>query len=184
MTPQPTESCAPGERPARSPGPVASPGPPPCPEDGQPGAWAPAAAPAASSPSPQADPDLEPRAESPGDTELRPNAELQPGAESSRRPESNNRRMLPRSEVPKAPTPLLQRLKAWLDLILVADVFLVIAAALWFALAVLLHSRGVEAPLRLFQTLWEPLFTPAIGLLMAAALLSGALGWWQRRGQR
>jgi len=86
------------------------------------------------------------------------------------------------------PTPasrsLLQRLKGWLDLVLVADVFLVIAAALWFAAAVLLHSRGVEAPLRLFQQLWEPLFTPAIGLLMAAALLSGALGWWRRRGQR
>ena len=79
---------------------------------------------------------------------------------------------------------LLQRLKGWLDLALVADVFLVIAAALWFALAVVLHSRGVEAPLHLFQLLWEPLFTPAIGLLMAAALLSGALGWWQRRGQR
>jgi uncharacterized iron-regulated membrane protein len=24
---------------------------------------------------------------------------------------------------------------------------------------------------------------PAVGLLMAAALLSGILGWWQRRGQ-
>ena len=83
-----------------------------------------------------------------------------------------------------ASTSLLQRLKGWLDLVLVADVFLVIAAALWFALAVLLHSRGVETPLQLFQQLWEPLFTPAIGLLMAAALLSGALGWWQRRGQR
>ncbi len=78
----------------------------------------------------------------------------------------------------------LQRLKSWLDLALVADVFLVIAAAAWFALAVVLHSRGMEAPLRLFQKLWEPLFTPAIGLLMAAALLSGGLGWWQRRGQR
>ncbi len=79
---------------------------------------------------------------------------------------------------------LLQRLKGWLDLALVADVFLVMAAALWFAVAVVLHSRGVEAPLRRFQALWEPLFTPAIGVLMAAALLSGALGWWQRRGQR
>ena len=96
-----------------------------------------------------------------------------------------NARERPTTSAPTpASTSLLQRLKGWLDLVLVADVFLVIAAALWFALAVLLHSRGVEAPLRLFQQLWEPLFTPAIGLLMAAALLSGALGWWQRRGQR
>jgi hypothetical protein len=78
----------------------------------------------------------------------------------------------------------LQRLREWLDRLLVADVFLVLAGALWFAAAVLLHSQGIGAPLAVFQRLWEPLFTPAIGLLMAAALLSGALGWWQRRGQR
>jgi hypothetical protein len=78
----------------------------------------------------------------------------------------------------------LQRMRNWIDRLLVADVFLVLAGALWFAAAVLLHSQGVEAPLAIFQRLWEPLFTPAIGLLMAAALLSGALGWWQRRGQR
>jgi NhaP-type Na+/H+ or K+/H+ antiporter len=84
-----------------------------------------------------------------------------------------------------APSPAWpERLKRGLDALLVADVFVVIGGALWFALAVALHSQGIEAPLRLLQGLWEPLFTPAIGLLMAAALLSGALGWWQRRGQR
>ena len=82
------------------------------------------------------------------------------------------------------PTSALQQLRQWLDRLLVLDVFLVIGAALWFGAAVLLHAQGLEAPLRLFQNLWEPLFTPAIGLLMAAALLSGVLGWWQRRGQR
>ena len=59
-----------------------------------------------------------------------------------------------------------------------------IAGARWFAAAVALHSQKVEAPLALFQRLWEPLLTPAIGLLMGAALLSGVLGWWQRRAQR
>jgi hypothetical protein len=77
-----------------------------------------------------------------------------------------------------------QRIKGWMDTLLVIDVFVVIAGALWFGVAVLCHSRKIEAPLNLFQTLWEPLFTPAIGLLMGAALLSGALSWWQRRGQR
>lgn len=78
----------------------------------------------------------------------------------------------------------LSRLRGLVDGLLVADVFLVLAGALWFALAVVLHSQGVEGPLELFQRLWQPLFTPAISLLMGAALLSGALGWWQRRGQR
>jgi hypothetical protein len=77
-----------------------------------------------------------------------------------------------------------QRLKGWIDTLLVIDVFVVIGGALWFALAVLLHSRQIEAPLDLFQALWEPLFTPAIGLLMGAAVLSGILSWWQRRGRR
>jgi hypothetical protein len=79
---------------------------------------------------------------------------------------------------------LLQQLKGSMDTLLVVDVFVVIAGAIWFAVAVTLHSQHIEAPLELFQRLWEPLFTPAIGLLMGAALLSGALGWWQRRGQR
>ena len=88
-----------------------------------------------------------------------------------------------------SPTPPLgQRLKGAIDTLLVIDVFVVIAGAVWFAVAVLCHSRGLEAPLNLFQRLWEPLFTPAIGLLMGAAILSGVLGWaikwWQKRVQR
>ena len=82
------------------------------------------------------------------------------------------------------PPTSLQRLKSAFDTVLVVDVFVVIAGAIWFAVAVTLHSQKIEAPLELFQQLWEPLFTPAIGLLMAAAILSGILGWWQRRRQR
>ena len=69
------------------------------------------------------------------------------------------------------PPTRLQQLKGAMDTLLVVDVFVVIAGALWFAAAVALHSQHVEGPLTLFQKLWEPLFTPAIGLLMGAALL-------------
>jgi uncharacterized iron-regulated membrane protein len=83
------------------------------------------------------------------------------------------------------PTPTLSRqIKTWLDRLLVANVFLVILGALWFVAAVAFEARQLHAPLALFQRLWEPLFTPAIGLLMAAALVSGLLGWWQRQGPR
>ncbi len=74
--------------------------------------------------------------------------------------------------------------KRWLDRVLVLNVFLVIAGAGWFAVAVIASSQGLEAPMRLFMRLWEPLFTPAIGLLMGAAVLSGCWSWWQRRVQR
>ena len=85
---------------------------------------------------------------------------------------------------PNSTPSFLQQLKGSMDTLLVVDVFVVIAGAVWFGVAVTLHSQHIEAPLELFQRLWEPLFTPAIGLLMGAALLSGVLGWWQRRGQR
>ena len=75
----------------------------------------------------------------------------------------------------------METLKSWLDRLLVADVFVVIAGAFWFLAAVLCEGRGIHQPLAVFQQLWEPLFTPAIGLLMAAAVISGVLGWWQRR---
>ena len=89
---------------------------------------------------------------------------------------------------PNPDTSLGRRLKGWIDTLLVIDVFVVIAGAVWFAVAVGCHSRGIDAPLDAFQRLWEPLFTPAIGLLMGAALLSGVLSWclrwWQRRAPR
>jgi uncharacterized iron-regulated membrane protein len=83
-----------------------------------------------------------------------------------------------------SPPTLSRQIKTWLDRLLVANVFLVILGALWFVAAVACEARQLHAPLALFQRLWEPLFTPAIGLLMGAAVLSGILGWWQRRGQR
>jgi hypothetical protein len=86
---------------------------------------------------------------------------------------------------PDSPPPeRLQQIRQLIDRLLVADVFLVLAGALWFAVAVLLHGWHRDGALQLFQRLWQPLFTPAISLLMASALISGALGWWQRREPR
>ena len=72
-------------------------------------------------------------------------------------------------------------LKRWLDRLLVLDVFLVLGGAVWFAVAVIADGQGLKAPMQQFQQLWDPLFTPAIGLLMAAALINGLWSWWQRR---
>ena len=74
--------------------------------------------------------------------------------------------------------------KRWLDRLLVTDVFLVLGGAVWFAVAVIADGQGFTAPMQQFQRLWDPLFTPAIGLLMAAALINGLWSWWQRRMQR
>ena len=71
--------------------------------------------------------------------------------------------------------------KRWLDRLLMLNVLVVFLGAGFFAVAVVTQSQGKNAPMDLFQQLWQPLFTPAISVLIMAALTSGILSWWQRR---
>ena len=83
-------------------------------------------------------------------------------------------------------TPPLQEpiWKRWLDRVLVLDVFVVLGGRRIIEKKIVGSSQGIEGPMRQFQRLWEPLFTPAIGLLIASALINGCWSWWQRRVQR
>lgn len=69
----------------------------------------------------------------------------------------------------------------WLDRLLMADLFLVLASFFWLAIA--LVGRAVDIPLGLevWYWLWEPLFTPAIGILMLGAIASGVARQISRR---
>ncbi|NJN73281.1 MAG: hypothetical protein HC799_10990 [Limnothrix sp. RL_2_0] len=60
----------------------------------------------------------------------------------------------------------------WLDRLLVADVFVVILSFFWFAIALIGRSSGINLGWDLWYSLWEPVFTPAIGILMLGAILS------------
>jgi len=73
------------------------------------------------------------------------------------------------------------RLFTWLNRLLVADVFLVLLGFAWFAIALL--GRATDLPLgwELWYSLWQPVFTPAIGLLIAGAILSGLASWLNKR---
>ncbi|MBD2098205.1 hypothetical protein H6F90_24355 [Trichocoleus sp. FACHB-591] len=65
----------------------------------------------------------------------------------------------------------------WINLALVADLFLVLFSFFWLAIAVIGRSAGVPLGLDLWYKLWDPVFTPALGILMAGALVSGAASW-------
>lgn len=69
----------------------------------------------------------------------------------------------------------------WLNLILVADVFFVLFSFGWLAIAVIGHITGVPLGLDLWYKLWEPVFTPSLGILMGGALLSGITSWVSRK---
>ncbi|MEB3357522.1 MAG: hypothetical protein VKK04_12410 [Synechococcales bacterium] len=73
------------------------------------------------------------------------------------------------------------KLLEWLNLALTANLFLVLLSFVWLVLAV--GGRAVNLPLGLdlWYRLWEPVFTPAIGILMAGAILSGVISWVNRR---
>ncbi|MBO0348606.1 hypothetical protein J0895_05710 [Phormidium pseudopriestleyi FRX01] len=74
-----------------------------------------------------------------------------------------------------------EKLLNWLNLFLVADVFFVFLSFGWFAIAVVGRSTGVNLGLDVWHQLWQPVFNPAIGILMAGALLSGLTSWISKR---
>lgn len=69
----------------------------------------------------------------------------------------------------------------WLNTALMWNFFFVILAFGWFAIALFGKATGVPLGLDLWHRLWEPLFTPAIGILMAGAIISGIASWVSKR---
>lgn len=68
-----------------------------------------------------------------------------------------------------------EQLLKWLNRLLVADVFLVLFSFFWLMIAVIGEGLKVNLGLSLWYKLWEPVFTPAIGILMGGAILSWAI---------
>jgi hypothetical protein len=76
------------------------------------------------------------------------------------------------------------KLLEWLNLFLVADVFLVLFGFFWLVVAVVGQSLQIPLGLDLWYKLWDPLFTPAIGLLMGGAILSGLISQIKKKFQK
>lgn len=73
------------------------------------------------------------------------------------------------------------RLISWVNQLLMLNVFLVLLSFVWFAIAVFGRSVGVALGFDLWYSLWEPLFMPAIGILMAGAIMSGLINQISKR---
>lgn len=67
--------------------------------------------------------------------------------------------------------------------VLIADFFFVLVILAWFAVALVANSAlQSSALLDAWMPLWPLVFQPAIGVLMAGALVSGGIGWLQSQG--
>ncbi|NET52709.1 MAG: hypothetical protein F6K09_29735 [Merismopedia sp. SIO2A8] len=64
-----------------------------------------------------------------------------------------------------------------LNTLLMANLFLVLASFFWFAIALMGRLFNISLGLDIWYLLWEPVFTPAIGLLMGGAIISGIASW-------
>jgi len=73
------------------------------------------------------------------------------------------------------------RISQFISWVLVVDLGLVLASFGWFLLAVLGQSMQVDLGLELWYSLWDPLFLPAISVLMAGSIASGVVGWVGRQ---
>lgn len=69
----------------------------------------------------------------------------------------------------------------WLNTALVADFFLVLFGFFWLAIAVIGHTLNLPLGLDLWYKLWQPVFTPAIGILMAGSIINGLTSWIFKR---
>ena len=78
----------------------------------------------------------------------------------------------------------MQALKQAIDRLLVFAIFTVFAAFAWFVVAVIGVYSGVSLGFDTWMSLWDPLFQPILGVVMAGALLNGAWGWIQKQRER
>jgi hypothetical protein len=74
-----------------------------------------------------------------------------------------------------------EKLLEWLNLALTVNLFFVLLSFFWLAIAVVGRSTGVSLGLDVWYKLWEPVMQPAIGILMAGAILSGISSWVSKR---
>ena len=68
-----------------------------------------------------------------------------------------------------------------LNTFLMWNTFFVLLSFVWFMAALVGRSLNVPLGFNLWIQLWDPVFTPAIGLLMGGALISGIYGWLAKR---
>ncbi len=73
------------------------------------------------------------------------------------------------------------RLINWLNTALTINLFFVLLSFIWFASALLGQAAHINLGFDLWYSLWEPLFMPAIGILMAGAIVNGIISWVSNR---
>lgn len=73
------------------------------------------------------------------------------------------------------------RLISWLNTALMINLFFVLLSFGWFVVALLGNATHVNLGFDLWYSLWDPVFMPALSILMAGAIASGVVSWVSRK---
>lgn len=74
-----------------------------------------------------------------------------------------------------------EKLLNWLNSALMMNLFFVMFSFVWLAIGLVGRSLHLPFGFDLWYRLWQPVFMPALGILMAGAIVNGAIGWVSRR---
>ncbi|MEO0541253.1 MAG: hypothetical protein AAFZ80_10365 [Cyanobacteria bacterium P01_A01_bin.105] len=72
---------------------------------------------------------------------------------------------------------LQSRLLGWLNTALMLNLFFVLISFVWFAVALVGRSAHIDLGFDLWYSLWDPIFMPSLGILMAGAIINGLISW-------
>jgi hypothetical protein len=72
---------------------------------------------------------------------------------------------------------MVTKISALINNILTINVFFVLLSFAWFLIAIVGKYTNIPLGMQVWQSLWEPLFLPAISVLMGGAIISGTISY-------
>ena len=72
---------------------------------------------------------------------------------------------------------MIAKISNLINNLLTFNVFFVILSFLWFLVAVIGKYTNIPLGMQVWQSLWQPLFLPAISVLMGGAIVSGTISY-------
>jgi hypothetical protein len=72
---------------------------------------------------------------------------------------------------------MIAKISSLINNLLTFNVFFVLLSFIWFLVAIVGKYTKIPLGLELWQSLWEPLFLPAISVLMGGAIISGTISY-------
>ncbi|WP_310427171.1 hypothetical protein [Chamaesiphon sp. VAR_48_metabat_135_sub] len=72
---------------------------------------------------------------------------------------------------------MIAKISSLINNLLTFNVFFVLLSFAWFIIAVIGKYAKFPLGLQVWQSLWEPLFLPAISVLMGGAIISGTISY-------